>query len=566
MASQLPEEEEVLQSPLSQTDTLSSSGGTFSDLSSATERLTMMESTPFVVTEDLSKRYYKGLPSNPPLIATTKPGPFEPPSGLEAYSVLKELRGLGDHPLASIWERGVAIGLRRVLNTMTVNWTSIEALRIVEAGESSSQATVWIGVDFGALSFKEGSVVAHKCRAYIDSYGIHDYQVEIRESRVMRSGNRFLNPVPLSDPTFTARNPYTATLGIPISAKDRPWTEGTGGFYLSAGGNDKDIYLVTARHVVLPLDTDDNKEYERRNDSKAREDVVILGTSGFNEKLAAIDYEIMGRQFAIADAEERIQSVEGKVDPTSEAERRDAGQDLQKAKVGCEALETFRHYIATHWEAKEQRIFGELAWAPPIVFSTEPGMYTMDLAVIKIDSGMLDAHNYIGNAIGIGNKYTRQEFMNKVYLHPASPTSFEFPADRLVKLQGQVPESALSKPPMIDAAGESCLIVFKNGAETDTTIGKANNVSSYTRTYFAGRYVESREWSVINKGSGAFSAKGDSGSCVADIFNRVGGILTGGCGATESSDVTYVTPISFIMKVLRDNKRFKNAHLNPVLA
>ena len=45
-----------------------------------------------------------------------------------------------------------------------------------------------------------------------------------------------------------------------------------------------------------------------------------------------------------------------------------------------------------------------------------------------------------------------------------------------------------------------------------------------------------------NKDSGAFSAKGDSGSCVADAFNRVGGILTGGSGATESSDVTYVTP------------------------
>jgi hypothetical protein len=68
-----------------------------------------------------------------------------------------------------------------------------------------------------------------------------------------------------------------------------------------------------------------------------------------------------------------------------------------------------------------------------------------------------------------------------------------------------------------------------------------------------------------NKDSGAFSAKGDSGSCVADAFNRVGGILTGGSGATESSDVTYVTPITFIMKVLQKNKRFQHAHLNPTL-
>lgn len=65
---------------------------------------------------------------------------------------------------------------------MGVNWTSIDALRIGEVGEPSGAAIVWIGVEFGALSSKEGSVVAHKCRTFIDSYGIHDYHVEIRES------------------------------------------------------------------------------------------------------------------------------------------------------------------------------------------------------------------------------------------------------------------------------------------------------------------------------------------------------------------------------------------------
>jgi hypothetical protein len=121
---------------------------------------------------------------------------------------------------------------------------------------------------------------------------------------------------------------------------------------------------------------------------------------------------------------------------------------------------------------------------------------------------------------------------------------------------------------MLDANGDPCLVVFKNGAKTRTTIGKANNVSSYTRNHFAGQHQESREWPVIatDKHLGAFSAKGDSGSCIADAFNRFGGIVTGGSGATESSDVTYVTPISFIMKVLHNSKRFEHAHLNPVLA
>lgn len=121
---------------------------------------------------------------------------------------------------------------------------------------------------------------------------------------------------------------------------------------------------------------------------------------------------------------------------------------------------------------------------------------------------------------------------------------------------------------MLDANGDPCLVVFKNGAKTGMTIGRANNVSSYTRNYFAGQYQESREWPVIptDEHSGAFSAKGDSGACVGDAFNRVGGILTGGSGATDSSDVTYLTPISFIMKVLHNTKHFQQAHLNPVLA
>jgi hypothetical protein len=163
-----------------------------------------------------------------------------------------------------------------------------------------------------------------------------------------------------------------------------------------------------------------------------------------------------------------------------------------------------------------------------------------------------------------------QEFMAKVYLHPINSTSFKFPASHLIMLQDQVPKSALTYhyPPMLDANGNPCLVVFKNGAKTSTTIGKANNVSSDTHNYFAGKYQVLREWLVIptNKYLGVFSGKGDSGSCVANAFSHVSSILTGGCGATESSNMTYITPISFIMKVLQNTKLFKHAHLDLVLA
>lgn len=61
-------------------------------------------------------------------------------------------------------------------------------------------------------------------------------------------------------------------------------------------------------------------------------------------------------------------------------------------------------------------------------------------------------------------------------------------------LRGQVPDSALVKlSTMLDASSEPCLVVFKNGAKIGITIGKANNVASFTRNIFDGEKHESRE-------------------------------------------------------------------------
>ena len=59
--------------------------------------------------------------------------------------------------------------------------------------------------------------------------------------------------------------------------------------------------------------------------------MVILGTSGFNEKLTAINYDIMGQESTITDAKERLGSIEGVDDPVSVKEHK-AEQDLQKSE------------------------------------------------------------------------------------------------------------------------------------------------------------------------------------------------------------------------------------------
>lgn len=114
--------------------------------------------------------------------------------------------------------------------------------------------------------------------------------------------------------------------------------------------------------------------------------MAVLGTSSFNEKVAAIDYEIRGQEPAIIDSKERIELAKDLNDPEWVAECEEVEQSLQKVEKGLVALGALRHEIAAHWKMEEKCVIGELVWAPPIL-PTETNQYTLDLAVIKIDAG-----------------------------------------------------------------------------------------------------------------------------------------------------------------------------------
>lgn len=98
-------------------------------------------------------------------------------------------------------------------------------------------------------------------------------------------------------------------------------------------------------------------------------------------------------------------------------------------------------------------------------------------------------------------------------------------------------------------------MVLKNGNTSNITVGRLNTIRAFTREYFKGKPGKtSKEMSVLprNSKSGQFTYRGDPGSVVVDGKGRVCGILTGGDGATEVSDVTFVTSINFLIKRLAD--------------
>jgi hypothetical protein len=130
---------------------------------------------------------------------------------------------------------------------------------------------------------------------------------------------------------------------------------------------------------------------------------------------------------------------------------------------------------------------------------------------------------------------------------------------------GTITDDLMRKPDMWDSNGEPCLLVVKNGNATGTTIGRANGVFSIVRDYFNDMSVNqtSMEWAIINyeSKSEVFSEPGDSGSAIADIRGRIGGMITGSSGMMDSSDMTYATPFWWLLGRIRANG-FPNAHLN----
>ncbi|EKM48527.1 uncharacterized protein PHACADRAFT_202705 [Phanerochaete carnosa HHB-10118-sp] len=109
----------------------------------------------------------------------------------------------------------------------------------------------------------------------------------------------------------------------------------------------------------------------------------------------------------------------------------------------------------------------------------------------------------------------------------------------------------MKHPASSDENNDRCLMVIKRGRATGLTIGRANEICSYVREGYSkyGVYGTSKEWTIIPCDSkhGPFSLAGDSGSVIVDGQGRIGGVLTGGTGFADPSDITYATPISFIL-------------------
>jgi len=75
--------------------------------------------------------------------------------------------------------------------------------------------------------------------------------------------------------------------------------------------------------------------------------------------------------------------------------------------------------------------------------------------------------------------------------------------------------------------------------------------------------MDTKEWAIVpyDKTWRPFSNDGDSGAVIIDARGRMGGLLTGGAGATDSTDISYATPAHFLLENMEKNGFKANIHI-----
>jgi hypothetical protein len=153
-----------------------------------------------------------------------------------------------------------------------------------------------------------------------------------------------------------------------------------------------------------------------------------------------------------------------------------------------------------------------------------------------------------------------------MFPQPEDQADYEYPEDSLLQAFGVIQADKIHNPKQLDANGEQCLLVVKNGLTMGTTISRVTGMESFTRTFNEyGIKETSMEIAVLPYGNaiGPFSTPGDSGSIVLDRNGHILGMLNGGAGSTNRTDVTYLTPYWYIEAEIR--RHFPNSFLYDVV-
>lgn len=529
---------------------------------------------PHAVSRQEALSYYAGLPSKPTLLFRTGMK-WTPPSGPEAHLRRKELRPVFHHSIVDKWNGGLGLEVAGIMDAQKIFFSTIDVVRFIEVEVDEdveakqtvpSPVTIWIGIHSSITSATAAHDAAKVILALLEEHGINDVDIHFRESSYRREvGGQLYNPVYRHDPLAAVIGVLTPALGIPIATKARPNSQGTLGLYLSEGDSSDRLLAITCRHVLIGPNIP-NVEYTYHPSGPSKK-VIVLGDRAYAKLFDSIKAKIGSHGSDIAVWREQINDFANAANDPSNAKAAKEKSTIQKliddSEEAIKELSKFLKEIR-HWSNTNSRILGTILHAPPIRLGVGDSHFTEDWGIILVDRGKLGP-GFKGNVIDLGTDLTPGLFTEKCFTRGYANWRFKYPSNGLLPLNGVISNELMRAPDMWDINNDPCLLVVKNGNATGTTLGRANSVNSITRVYNLDGTVAgtSMEWCIVpyDSHSGSFSQPGDSGSIIADIRGRIGGMLTGGAGKTPSSDVTYATPFGLLLDRIKGGK-FPNAQVD----
>jgi len=417
---------------------------------------------------------------------------------------------VGNHPIVDQYNDNVIEDIINMLRD--IPWNTIDVLRIGYEDEDPTKYPVilWVSVQPGSTTWDECCKCAINCTVVLRKHNIPDVECEIREAEIFNLAGPRLLKLQLQDSCRYERLPFTRTLGQSI-ARSNLEREGSMGLYLKQS-NDNRYFGLTCRHVVLDSD---NEAYSRTNRSQQALTIIQPGPMAFKKRDERCERDL---EFWSGQREHK----------------KGRAQEIQALNDTKAILNRFRD--------QNHRVIGHVFSSPPRTLHS--GGWLKDWALIELDVKKLGED--LTNTVYIGdvNESTQEEIAKFL------PYSYFKVAGKSLKLEGCIPEDDIKHLKMTDFNNEPCLVVAKRGPITNLTWGRANEVTSVRRT---DPDVLSKEWCVVGLlGSQPFSKKGDSGSVVFDLHGRVGGILTSGAGWNDELDITYVTPMVWLLSDIKE--------------
>ncbi|KAG9086926.1 hypothetical protein FRC06_002815 [Ceratobasidium sp. 370] len=519
--------------------------------------------------------YYSGISPTPPKLVYRTGSlktPWIKPTGFEVYRKLKQACGVFGHKINLVWKTQAHRRffpynhhpplVRDLLKTQGLAWTSIDVVRFITDGDGDKKirgpVVIWVGVRPDSLQGEDAFHSSNEILRLLEGFDIFDVEVEYRESIYKWSVDpALLHSVSNLNTTVDVRDPLTPALGLPIATSDRPDAQSTMALYFAEGGNSNKVLGLTCHHV-LETDATINDDYVFTGAHAPRKNVQLLGTRAFDKLLGSIKMRIGRHRIMVSIHEGQIKRLKARVDGDDEEDAAAAEKELRKTLAlledtieAIENLEKFYEKVKKGWGKASQRIIGHIRSCPAVAFNVGPEGFTEDWGAFELD-GPKFKDAFKGNFIDLGTEIESDSFTMKMYPRD----------DRLLPLRDMITEELIREPDMLGQDNEACLLVIKNGNATDVTIGRATGIFSFVRDDVTGQ--ESMEWAIYNydNKSGVFSAPGDSGSIIVDGLGRLGGLLTSGTGKTETSDVTYATPMWWLWPRIKPH--FPHAHLYPV--